>query len=100
MAYKPTCPCLQKVADDEPIFTLRAQDITADLIVSLSPDAQQFLLNRINGGQSKEDALSDLADKLDAVFAGDDLREVTEKQKEANDCANLMRDWPTRKIAD
>lgn len=29
MAYKNTCPTLKKVAHDEPIFVLRAQDVSA-----------------------------------------------------------------------
>lgn len=29
MAYKSTCKTLAKVAEDEPIFVLRAQDLTA-----------------------------------------------------------------------
>lgn len=33
MAYKNTCTTLQKVADDEPIFVLRAQDVTAPQVI-------------------------------------------------------------------
>jgi len=29
MAFKSTCQTLKKVGDDEPIFVLRAQDVTA-----------------------------------------------------------------------
>jgi len=29
MAYKDNCPTLKKVATDEPIFVLRAQDVSA-----------------------------------------------------------------------
>lgn len=34
MAFKPTCPTLKKVADDEPIFVLRAQDESASTAVA------------------------------------------------------------------
>ena len=33
MAYKNSCPTLKKVADDEPIFVLRAQDVTSPVII-------------------------------------------------------------------
>lgn len=33
MAFKKTCPTLKKVGDKEPIFVLRAQDITAPAVV-------------------------------------------------------------------
>lgn len=35
MAYKHTDPCLEKVADDEPIFVLRAQDKLAPILVRM-----------------------------------------------------------------
>lgn len=34
MAFKPTCPTLKKVADDEPIFVLRAQDESVSTVVA------------------------------------------------------------------
>lgn len=33
MAYKNTCKTLAKVADNEPIFVLRAQDVTAPEVI-------------------------------------------------------------------
>ena len=33
MAFKATCTCLAKVAPDEPIFVLRAQDTSAPSVV-------------------------------------------------------------------
>lgn len=33
MAYKNTCKTLAKVADDEPIFVLRAQDVSAPVVI-------------------------------------------------------------------
>lgn len=39
MATKSTCKTLQKVADNEPIFVLRAQDVTA-------PDTIKFWLRQ------------------------------------------------------
>lgn len=34
MAFKATCPTLKKVADNEPIFVLRAQDASASSTVA------------------------------------------------------------------
>jgi hypothetical protein len=33
MAYRDDCSCLEKAAPDEPIFVLRAQDLTAPKVV-------------------------------------------------------------------
>lgn len=45
MAYKNTCPTLKKVGDDEPIFTLRAQDQSAPATIAfwlaLNPQLSQ-----------------------------------------------------------
>lgn len=42
MATKHTSPCLQKAADDEPIFVLRAQDKTAPAIIRKWVKMQQI----------------------------------------------------------
>ncbi len=45
MAFKNSCPTLAKVADNEPIFVLRAQDRSAPLAIlywmHLNPDLPQ-----------------------------------------------------------
>ena len=33
MGFKATDECLKKIADDEPLFVLRAQDVTAPVLV-------------------------------------------------------------------
>jgi hypothetical protein len=71
MALKDNCPVLGKVAADEPIFVLRAQDVSAPKAVLAWIEAQMFNTN-----------ISD------------------EKLKEAFDCALAMRGYHARKAAD
>lgn len=70
MATKNNCTCLENVADDEPIFVLRAQDVLAPLVV---------------------EHWAELAAKMGVK---------TPKVFEAFDCANAMRRWGTKKIPD
>lgn len=70
MGYKHTDSCLAKVADDEPIFVLRAQDTLAAELV------RQW------------------ADKVEAIGG------ASAKVTEARQCAALMDAWPTKKIPD
>ena len=71
MATKSMDTCLQKAADDEPIFVLRAQDITAPAIVRMWAEMQ----------------------KLHPIRA-------EEKIREALALADRMEQWPTRKFPD
>ncbi len=71
MATKHTDSCLAKAADNEPIFTLRAQDRFAPALV------------RAWAHQA-------------AMFLGNDSPKV----KEAIACADAMERWPTRKYPD
>jgi hypothetical protein len=63
--------CLKNLAEDEPFFVLRAQDVLAAGLVDL------------------------WADK--AVYAG---RTPIEKIDEARRCAAAMREWPKKKVPD
>ena len=65
MAYKHNNPCYDKAEDDEPIFTLRAQDMLAPILI---------------------DHWADLAKEHGCP---------EEKVKEAHKCASLMRAWQT-----
>lgn len=71
MGYKNTDTCLRKIADDEPLFILRAQDATADEFVDMWA--------------------SKLARRLGAEHP---------KVIEARRCAEAMRAWPARKMPD
>lgn len=71
MGFKNNDLCLDKVADDEPIFVLRAQDLTADRYVDewATAAAARLGVNHL-------------------------------KVMEAFECARQMRSWPTRKLPD
>lgn len=71
MGYKNTDACLAKVADDEPIFVLRAQDATAHWYVELWAERAAFRL-------------------------GNDHPKILEARK----CAEAMRAWPKHKLPD
>lgn len=72
MAYKRQNgdSCYNKAADDEPIFTIRAQDALAPMVVEY---------------------WAELAAKM---------KVKPEKILEAYRCSQAMREWPTRKIPD
>jgi hypothetical protein len=72
MGYKNNDSCLAKVADDEPIFVLRAQDVTAPMVI-------EFWL---------ENAL------------GHGAQLAPEKIAHAQECIAAMVAWPTRKFPD
>lgn len=72
MGYLNNDAVLGKIGPDEPIFVLRAQDKTA-------PDAVRFWAkNAISSGANIEPA----------------------KLAEAEQCAQAMEQWPTRKLPD
>lgn len=70
MATKEHCQTLKKVADNEPIFVLRAQDVLAPMVV---------------------EHWAELAAKMQVS---------TPKVLEAFQCAASMRNWAERKIPD
>jgi hypothetical protein len=70
MATKHNSPCLQKAADDEPIFVLRAQDKLASHFV------RQWAVVAKAKGLSQD------------------------KYDEAMKCADAMEQWPNRKLPD
>ena len=70
MATKSTDTCLQKAAEDEPIFVLRAQDMLAPVIV------RQWAMLAKHCGCAEE------------------------KVQEAINLAERMEKWPTRKYPD
>jgi hypothetical protein len=78
MATKHTDTCLQKAADDEPIFVLRAQDELAFDLVRLW--ALRFKRNHEENGTFNVN--------------------IEAKYNEAIELSNKMAQWPTRKIPD
>lgn len=80
MATKHTDTCLQKAGDNEPIFVLRAQDITAPGLVRM-----WAILARERAKDQRTGAVSKA---LDA------------KLQEAEELAQAMEKWPRRKVPD
>lgn len=74
MGFKKTDQCLAKVADDEPIFVLRAKDL-------LAPQVVRFWASLVEEHVTK--------------FSP----ERTAKAKDARDIARLMEDWQSSNLA-
>jgi len=100
MATKTNDPCREKAGEDEPIFTLRAQDLTADLLVHLWADAQRFVAARIGEGWEQAHAVKMLRGRLDVFRPGDFVPECSDKNFDAYQCSIAMRAFPNRKLPD
>lgn len=75
--------CMAKTADNEPVFVLRAQDCTAPDIVRLWAETFKNL-NSVKG-------------KGNRIWRS---AKSKEKYSEALTLANMMEEWPHRKIPD
>lgn len=97
MGLKTNDACLQKAANDEPIFVLRAQDITADILVELWAELQEEIRNMVRDGMTPEEAAGTIRRQYGLVG-----REGVDDPKllEAYDLAAKMQRWPNRKVAD
>ena len=63
------CPCYDAAGDDEPIFTLRAQDV-------LSPDVVEFWIEQARQRGVNEDKLAEAQRCADAMRAWSNRRRV------------------------
>ncbi len=90
--------CYNKAGLDEPILTLRAQDLSADLTVEVWAQINERLNYLIGKGQSAPDALGTIREEL-GVFLNKRGKHTT-KTIEARACAIQMRKWEKRKVAD
>ena len=88
-----------KAAPDEPVFTLRAQDVLADLAVEFWVRAYGVLRERMQQGATIEEARSELK-----LLLGRELplngAVLDAKLEDAWACASEMVRWPNRKLAD
>ena len=67
---KEGCPCYESAADDEPIFTLRAQDVLSARVVEFwAAEAERLHVN-------------------------------PDKVREARECARMMKEWPNSRTPD
>lgn len=90
----------EKIPDTEPIFPLRAQDATADLLVDAWGDVQRFLARELAHGLSLEAVRAEIRDRLEGLFEAGELTGSTTKISGAYACAAQMRQWANRKPAD
>jgi hypothetical protein len=91
--------CYEKARMEEPVFTLRAQDVLADLAVEFWVRANSHLRTRVAQGA----LLSEVRIELKSVLEGAlPMRRdfLDDKLTEALGCAGDMAKWPNRKIAD
>lgn len=91
--------CYDKAAPDEPVFTLRAQDVTADLAVEFWVRVNACLRERLQQGATIAAARAELK-----LLLGRELPlncdVLDAKLGEALACAAEMVSWPNRKLAD
>lgn len=99
MATKQNDPCRDKSASNEPIFTLCARDLTADLVVEFWIQTQLRLRHAVSVGVDPVLAVAMMKRELvlerDLPKVGGDA-----KLSEAVHCAAAMRLWPNRKLPD
>lgn len=86
---------------NQPFFTLKAQDVTAPMVVKLWADLQRFLnLNRKRGISTVE-SITVLEQRCAAVCEDTEwIRPIPDKIQSAYRIAEEMEEWPTKKVAD
>lgn len=84
----------------EPTFTLRAQDITADLIVEVWADVNKLLDIYRRRGYSIEDAMGRIAKCFQPLRQELIPQPIAPKIAEAYVISKAMGQWHTRKVAD
>jgi type II secretory pathway component PulF len=93
--------CYEKAkANGEPTFTLRAQDISAHLVVEFWAAIQQAIRNLMDNGATMTEAVEYVRSyhnvpRLAAMTEG-----MSEKDREALSIASAMMQWNKRKLAD
>jgi len=95
MATKAHDPCREKAADDEPIFTLRAQDISAPTVVRFWVAVQECLRRGTELGCSPEEMLKAIEGGIQAQYPLE--QHQNSKLGEALATAEWMERWPRRK---
>jgi hypothetical protein len=84
---------------EEPVFTLRAQDVLADIAVQFWVRANGLLRERIQHGASIPDVRFQLRLLLDRELPLNDTF-LDVKLNGALACASDMAKWPNQKLAD
>lgn len=84
----------------EHTFTLRAQDLTAPVLVTAWANAQRYLAWRMDRGDTLETAMEALERRLFCAFEDVPNTTISEKVAQAFRKAKSMEAWPARRLAD
>jgi hypothetical protein len=90
--------CLRNLKPGEPSFTIRAQDVTGDVVVGFWVRAQMFVNKKMAEGSTLQEAIYALKDHLDVSFSLGDTTDP--KLLEALETVMAMGEWSPRKLAD
>lgn len=93
--------CYEKaVANGEPVFVLRGQDITAHLVVEAWVAIQQSIKQAMNDGATMVEAVENarFLHRIPRMIYQDP--NLTEKERGALEIAREMMRWNNRKLAD
>lgn len=96
---EPTC-YEKATAKGEPVFVLRASDISSPLVVTFWVTVQQRLKMLMDSGATMTEALEAIrvADMIPSLSIMPAV--MPDKEGSALEIAKQMQDWPTRKLAD
>lgn len=84
----------------EPLFILRAQDVTAALMVETWVTAQQLLRSELEAMTPFHEAVQRVRVYLNIPRVETLMEDANEKERGALEIAKQMEQWPNRKIAD
>ncbi len=98
MATKGTCQCLQKAGHQEELFVLRAQDLTADLVVECWSRIQGLVREQRKLNKSDADIRAEIRRRMLGAFLVPGYQ--TSREEEAMAVALRMQAHQPRKWAD
>jgi len=84
----------------EPLFILRAQDVTAALMVETWVTAQQLLRSELDAMTPLHEAVQRVRVYLNIPRVETLMEDANEKERGALEIAKQMQQWPNWKIAD
>jgi hypothetical protein len=89
-----------KVKPGETVFVLRAQDITAHVVVEAWVAIQQSIKQAMDDGATMTEAIENARQIMRVPRVVTMLEEATEKERGALEIAQTMMRWDNRKLAD
>lgn len=107
MSENPAIAHTQKLVDavgklhiGEPLFILRAQDVTAALMVETWVTAQQLLRSELDAMTPLHEAVQRVRVYLNIPRVDTLMEDATEKERGALEIAKQMAAWGPKKLAD